>query len=146
MSRAGYNDDWEGDTFDWIRWRGAVWSSIRGKRGQACLRETLAALDALPEKKLIAHELQAADGAVCALGALGCARGMDVSALDPEDYMTVAGAFNIAEPLAREVVYENDEGGPWQETPEHRFERMRKWVADRVIDAPPSTQDRSNEE
>jgi hypothetical protein len=68
MSRSGYSDDC--DQWDMIRWRGAVASSIRGARGQAFLKEMLAALDALPEPKLIAEELES-DGAVCAIGAVG---------------------------------------------------------------------------
>lgn len=57
MSRSGYSEDYDGDHWDLIRWRGAVASSIRGKRGQAFLREALAALDAMPEKKLITGDL-----------------------------------------------------------------------------------------
>lgn len=56
MSRHGYTDSCD-DNFALIRWRGAAKSAIRGKRGQAFLRELLAALDAMPEKRLIAREL-----------------------------------------------------------------------------------------
>ena len=48
MSRSGYSDDID-DNWAHIMWRGRVASSIRGKRGQAMLRELLAALDAMPE-------------------------------------------------------------------------------------------------
>jgi hypothetical protein len=41
-----------------IRWRGAVASAIRGGRGQAFLREMLAAMDAMPVKRLVANELR----------------------------------------------------------------------------------------
>jgi hypothetical protein len=41
-----------------IRWQGVVKSAIRGKKGQAFLKELLSALDAMPEKKLIAEELE----------------------------------------------------------------------------------------
>jgi hypothetical protein len=37
MSRSGYSDDLE--NWSLIRWRGAVASAIRGRRGQAFLRE-----------------------------------------------------------------------------------------------------------
>jgi len=47
MSRSGYSDDCD-DQWSLICWRGAVKSAIRGKRGQAFLKEMLAALDALP--------------------------------------------------------------------------------------------------
>jgi hypothetical protein len=56
MSRSGYTEECE-DNWQTIRWRGAVKSAIRGKRGQAFLREMLAALDAMPEKRLIAGDL-----------------------------------------------------------------------------------------
>ena len=69
MSRSGYTDDYDG--WDLIRWRGAVHSAIRGRRGQAALREIIAALDALPEKWLAANSLETADGDYCTLGALG---------------------------------------------------------------------------
>jgi hypothetical protein len=132
MSRSGYSDDYDDyDQWQQIMWRGAVASAIRGKRGQAFLREMLAALDALPEQKLIAHNLEV-NGAVCAIGAVGMARGVDMSKIDPEDYNTVAGKFGIASAMAQEIVYMNDD---WyfSETPEERFFRMRKWVEKQIV-------------
>ncbi|SRR5260221_4059586 len=137
MSRSGYSDDLE----QWalIRWRGAVASSIRGARGQALLKELLAALDAMPEKKLIASELEE-DGAVCALGALGKMRGMNMAELDAWDHETVAAEFGIAHALACEIMWENDYG-VYRCTLEYRWEHMRRWVqaqirADENIGAP----------
>lgn len=52
MSRSGYTDD-DDDPLATGRWRAQVRSAIRGKRGQAFLRELIAALDAMPEKALI---------------------------------------------------------------------------------------------
>lgn len=137
MSRAGYNDDL--DPLDFGRWRAQVASAIRGKRGQTLLCDLLAALDAMPEKRLIAHELEQ-DGEVCALGACGKYRGIPMADLDPDEPDDIAAAFNIAEQLAREVVFENDEGGVGKyvdgkyqpETPEKRWERMRAWVVKHV--------------
>lgn len=60
MSRSGYNDDI--DNWALIKWRGQVASAIRGKRGQKMLRDLLAALDAMPEKSLIVHELESESG------------------------------------------------------------------------------------
>ena len=110
MSRSGYIDDLD-DQWQYIRWRGAVASAFNGRRGQAFLKEMLAALDALPEKVLIAHELQDTtySGQVCAMGAVGKARGVDMEKLDPEDKETVAGTFGIADAMAAEIAYENDE-------------------------------------
>lgn len=125
MSRAGYSDDID-DNWSLIRWRGQVASAIRGKRGQAFLRELVASLDALPEKRLIAHDLQS-DCGVCAVGSVGLRRGIDMSGLDPECYEAVAGAFGIAEPLVREIEFENDEAF-WVSTPEDRWRHMRAWA------------------
>lgn len=135
MSRSGYIDDCCDDNWQLIRWRGQVASAIRGKRGQTLLRDLLAALDAMPEKRLIAGELEA-EGEVCALGAVGKARGLDMSEIDPYEPEDVAVAFNIAQQLASEIVFENDENGPWSgETPEQRWKRMRDWVASQIRSA-----------
>jgi hypothetical protein len=131
MSRSGYCEDMD-DQWALIRWRGAVDSARRGRRGQAFFRDLVAALDALPEKKLIADSLQEPTGAVCALGALGKAREIDMAPLDPEDPETVAGVFNIASALSREVVWVNDEMGRHDETPEQRFERVRRWAVRQI--------------
>lgn len=124
MSRAGYSDDL--DHWALIRWRGQVASAIRGNRGQAFLRELIAALDALPEKRLIAHELQEGEN-VCAIGSVGVRRGVDMSRLDPDDPETIAGTFGIAEQLVREIEYMNDEAY-WGATPEVRWQHMRDWA------------------
>lgn len=131
MSRSGYSDDGDYDQWRTICWRGAVASAIRGKRGQAFLKEMLSALDALPEKRLIDGELEAS-GQVCALGSVGKARGVDMSKIDPEDRETVAGTFGIPLSLAAEVMWENDDAGFYKETPEVRFSRVRAWVAAQI--------------
>ena len=69
MSRSGYSDDY-GDEWSRICWRGAVASSLRGKRGQSFLREMLASLDALPAHELISGEL-VKEGEACAIGECG---------------------------------------------------------------------------
>lgn len=135
MSRAGYHEG-EGtqeDNWAHIRWRGVVASSIKGKRGQAFLRDLADALDSMPEKRLITGDLER-DGNVCAIGSLGVRRGVDLAALHPEDPGPIADAFGIAAPLVREIEYLNDEEGwNWKEqrheTPEERWQRMRAWVA-----------------
>jgi hypothetical protein len=141
MSRSGYTDDCENLGL----WRGAVAASIRGKRGQAFLRDALAALDAMPVKELIPHHLQA-EGSFCLLGAVAAAKSIDynqLNAADPDDFDTYAAAamFGIAQPMAAEIVYENDEHPPrWNiadqqyilETPAQRWQRMRDWVASKI--------------
>lgn len=136
MSRSGYDYDGDEDTWALIRYAGALQSSIRGARGQRLLRELLAALDAMPEKTLIADELQNADGDHCALGVVAVARGIDVAGIDPYATEQVAAVFDIAPALARHVAYVNDEGGNYwseHETPEARWRRVRAWVAGQVL-------------
>lgn len=145
MSRSGYTDDVE-DTWRHIMWRGAVTSAIRGKRGQAFLRELIAALDAMPEKRLAPESLVTADGEYCALGVVGAARGIKLEEIDPEDYTQVSKAFGLAESMAREIVYENDEYidewasheveicGPMRNFYPH-YERHRRWVRRPIADA-----------
>lgn len=133
MSRSGYSYDIDG--WQMIMWRGAVNSAIKGKRGQAFLREMLAALDALPLPRLVAHELQEG-GEVCALGSVGVKRGMPLDAIDPDDYEAVAKSFGIAVALAREIEYENDEGH-CRETPEERFKRVREWIVENIQETKP---------
>lgn len=127
MSRSGYIDDME-DQWAFIRYRGAVTSAMRGKRGQTLFTDILKALDALPDKKLIANSLQAPTGEYCTLGAVGAMRGVNMANLDPDNIERVARVFGISEALAREVVYHNDEAAIHPESPHRRFERMRSWA------------------
>lgn len=136
MSRSGYSDDYDGTEWDMIRWRGAVASAIRGARGQALLRELRDALDAMPEKRLIAEELQDQTGAVCTIGALGVARGVDLSKLHVEDYDSIAAEFGVARALIQETEYMNDEGGRRGQSPESRWCRMRAWVSAQIKPEP----------
>lgn len=130
MSRSGYSDDCNG--WDLVRWRGAVTSAIRGKRGRALLIELRDALDTMPEKALIAHELVDAGGAFCTLGVIGNARGLPLHEIDPEDSDQVAERFDIAPALAKEIVFENDEATWNDETPQQRWIRMRRWVEEAI--------------
>lgn len=132
MSRSEYNDDCDGWAL--ICWRGAVASGIRGHRGQKLLTDMLAALDAMPVKALITDELQA-QGGFCALGALGRQRGLPMDTIDPYDAEQVSASFDVSMALAREIVFMNDECGTWDETPEQRWVRMRRWVSEQIITA-----------
>ena len=133
MSRAGYSDDAENIAM----WRGQVASAIRGKRGQAFLREMLEALDAMPEKLLIAEDLRR-DGNVCAIGTVGAKRGVDLEALDPYDYEALGRTFGIAYQLVCEIEYVNDErwflAGQYipNPTPEQRWQIVRDWVEEQI--------------
>jgi hypothetical protein len=132
MSRSGYSDEYD-DQWALIRWRGAVASAIRGKRGQAFLKEMLSALDNLPDKRLIKGDLEA-DGKVCAIGSVGLQRGIDMSKIDPYDRETISATFGIPPALAAEIMYENDEVGSYwtEETSERRWQRIRNWVKNNI--------------
>lgn len=123
MSRSGYSDDCENVQL----WRGNVERSIKGKKGQEFFRELLAALDAIPTKRLIPHELVSEDGECCALGAVFVARKADVSGVDESEPEEVAAALGIRSMLAQEVAYMNDEYQR-NNTPEERWQRIRAWV------------------
>jgi hypothetical protein len=125
MSRSGYSDDCDGWAL--IRWRGAVESAMKGRRGQKFLIELAEAMDAMPVKELIAHEL-VEQGGFCALGVVGQKRGIALESIDPEDSRTVAEQFGIANAMAQEIVFMNDEAAWYDETPQQRWSRMRHWV------------------
>lgn len=131
MSRHAYTEE-EDFNGQFAMWRGQVMNSIRGRRGQALLRDLVMALDAMPEKRLIAEELYKA-GEVCALGCVGLARGVLSLDLDPEDYDSISRVFNISRQLAMEIVWRNDEDGPHSETPEQRWQRMRAWAVKHLV-------------
>jgi hypothetical protein len=135
MSRSGYVDVDDLDACDQGSqnlWRGTVMRAFRGKRGQAFLIEMHAALDAMPAKRLIAKEIVNDRGEACAIGVVALSRGIDVSNLDSTDGDAVGAAFGVAQSLAREIEYMNDEAGYTTETPEERWRRMRAWVAAQI--------------
>ncbi len=155
MSRSMYVDDgWGGQEEQWatIRWRGAVTSAIRGKRGQAFLRELRDALDAMEDKRLIAGHLQI-DGQHCALGCVAAARDIDTAPIEfPEDewdceehhFDRVADVLGIASALAREIMFMNDEAyewlhygahGPKDEPSRVRWRCVRRWVEEQIRDS-----------
>ena len=129
MSRSGYVDDID----DWLaygRWRGTVQSAIRGRRGQQMLRELRDALDAMPEKKLVANSFEV-EGAFCTLGVLGHAKGVAMGDLGSDEHVdadVVGERFGIAAPLAQEIMFMNDEAAWEAETQEQRWARMRAWI------------------
>lgn len=136
MSRHGYSEG-DGDNWSYIMYSGQLASAVRGKRGQSFFKDLVVALEEMPLKRLVAGELRK-DGEVCALGALGIKRGMNLEKLDPEDYEIVACEFNIATQLAREVVWQNDEVCD-RMTPENRWNRMHLWASSRIKKEEPKT-------
>lgn len=129
MSRSGYSDDCD-EAGRLNLYRGTVDRALSGKRGQAFLRELAAALDVMPEKKLIEGELINAQGECCAIGVVCKARGIDVSKVECEDPKSVAQAIGVAKAMAAEIAYMNDEyyWHEGKEDPAARWTRMREWV------------------
>lgn len=128
MSRSGYSEDCDNLNL----YRGTVARTLRGKRGQQFLRELIAALDALPEKILIAGELITEHGECCAIGAVCKARSLDVSHVDYYDPERVGNLMGISSVMAAEIAFENDEA--WADYgPELRWKRMREWATENLI-------------
>lgn len=165
MSRSGYSDDCENLEL----YRQAVSLAIRGKRGQKLLREMAAAMDAMPEKRLVTGKLVGEGGEACALGTVALARGHSpeylATLVDDEDWDNdvLAEMLDVARALVQEVEYENDECGDNYncvaelagegalfgarvryvgETPEQRWTRMRAWVAAHLRQDAPATGER----
>lgn len=123
MSRSGYSDDF--DQWEMIMWRGAVASAIRGKRGQAFLREMIAALEAMPEKRLAANDTVDENNCRCALAVVAESRGVDLEHFDTWDHYSVSDTLAIARAMAQEIIFENDD---CRGTPERRWQYIRDWA------------------
>lgn len=135
MGRHGLCD--EGDSEDILaygRWRGAVASAIRGRRGQSFLRELLTAIDAIESQRLIGEALENDHGEVCALGAVGRARGLDLQSVDYESPEAVAKFFGVNEKLAQEIMWVNDEWARRNNVPamEERYQLVRRWLLENI--------------
>lgn len=157
--RISYSDD-EERPGQFALWDANCERSLRGKRGQQALRDLEAALLALPDKRLIADAVHDETGGVCALGAYGRHKGIDLSKF-PNDYdsdeIGIAGgmprlvawtivALNDIEldgyylymegPRPMQTLYGGYYGGGWSErrryTPEERYERVLAWIRERL--------------
>ena len=143
MSRHAYSDECDEDVSN--LWAGAVRQALSGRRGQTFLNEMLAALDALPEKRLINRYMGSGDN-VCAISTVAAKRGVDLSDIDEwivaaendedeigEDvFRAVSKRLGIAPAMAAEIMYVNDEAGPHDETDEQRWARMRRWIVRQI--------------
>lgn len=142
MSRSGYCDDWDGDGLPWQFYRHAVDLAIKGKRGQAFLKELAKEMDAMPERALISGHLVTPDGACCTMGVICRARNIDLTGIDQSDARAIAPKVDIAGCLAAEIAHKNDgeedeyTDSEDRETPQDRWERMRKWVGDQLGELP----------
>lgn len=145
MSRISYCDDEDFQNQAYL-WQANQERSINGRKGQAALRELESALLALPEKRLIAGELENAVGEVCAVGALAKFKGkenprvaanedkvpLEDSEVLPEELeeVTIDLAQELGMPrmIAVAVVHENDDCWPASITPEQRYNKVLAWT------------------
>lgn len=155
--RIGYTEE-EDYPGQFGLWQGNCQRSLKGKAGQAILRELEAALLALPSKRLIASSLVDAHGEVCAIGALAEFKGEitdDMIGQGEYDMEEVGIQLGMPRLVAWKIVEMNDlqfagtdlvfGEGPYrwpneqpyayvEVTPEQRYERMLKWVREQVQD------------
>ncbi len=150
MDRAGYTEDFDDEdgALRLGRWRGRVASATRGKRGQKFLAFALKALDRMEDKRLAANTFGVGDdGCMCLMSSIatetgrasvlskvvGVADADEWGYFDDPEYANglLADAFDIASPLAQELVYLND-NGRYSETPSQRWRRMRGTISNMI--------------
>jgi hypothetical protein len=148
MSRINYDcDDENFPNQSQLYWQ-AQQNALRGKRGQALLRELEQALVALPAPRLIEGDF-CAEGEVCALGAVALRRELEAGAdfqaavakLEDESsghaswegVSFAAERLGLPAALASAVVQENDIDSPI--TPEQRYRRVLDWVRRQLAEA-----------
>lgn len=153
--RIGYSED-EDYPGQFGLWQGNCARSLKGKAGQATLRELEAALLALPSKRLIAKSLVDAHGEVCAIGALAEFKGEitdDMIGQGEYDMEAIGIELGMPRLVAWKIVEMNDlqfsgqdllfAEGPYrwpaeqpyayvEVTPEQRYERMLAWVREQL--------------
>jgi hypothetical protein len=146
MSRHGYTDDYGCDDNTIHLYRGAVERAIAGKRGQRLLRRLIAALEAMPEKRLAhgvvpgkdddydenAHAL-VHEGGCCAFGAVALAEKMPDWTHSLFEPSSVASAFDVAQSMAAEIEYINDDRAP--SDPEKRWQYVYDWAKRNIVEA-----------
>lgn len=112
--------------------RSKINRALKSKRGQAFLVELAAQMDYMPNRALINSALIEESGGYCAIGVVSKSRNLDVSKIDPYDPKSVGIALKINHMIVAEIAYINDEGVSFEETPQQRWVRVRKWVWDTI--------------
>jgi hypothetical protein len=131
MGRISYSDD-EDYPGQFELWQANCERSLRGAKGQQELAQLRAALLALPEKRLIHELLEDEEGGVCAIGAYGKHKGLDLSRFEVDsdtDQVGIAGG--MPDLVAWKVVEMNDMEFDHL-TPEQRYEKMLAWVESKL--------------
>ena len=147
--RVSEEEDFQNQAF---LWEANLERSLKGRKGQAALRELEAALLALPDKRLIANETVSTDGAVCAIAALARHRGYqgdmalpkrpnwdddnddDSPYWDEFEYeeavesamLNIATDLGVPPMVAKAIIYKNDDD--YVKTPEARYQKMLRWT------------------
>ena len=139
MSR--FWEDESDDPLDYARYEAAKRSTLRGRRGQAFLRELVAALDALPRPELSEGALgDRRTGCVCALGAIALAQGdsFDDLAKDNGNWSLdeTAERYSISPTLANEIISANDDwrDGNAVNVRRSRWRHVRAWAVHHLIE------------
>ena len=149
MSRFGYDPEYDTD-YGSKEFQAAVWDrnyarSLRGRKGQAALRELRDALRALSPRRLIEGFCETTiddDGnevisGVCAIGAMYVARGLPVdNYMQSEDFSSwdtadVGESMGMSNTMAFGIAYRNDETYS-DLTPESRWWAMYAWVLQQI--------------
>jgi hypothetical protein len=129
--RISYAED-EDFAGQFFLWQANCERSLRGRQGQAELRELREALLALPEKRLIFGKLEDEQGGVCAVGAYAKRKGIDLSKCDVDDETDHVGIkAGMPRLVAWKVVEMNDVEFE-NLTPEERYAKMLAWVESKL--------------
>lgn len=130
--------DYEMEPLDQGRWDHNLHQTIRGKKGQALLRDLERALVEMPEKRLIADDLVSETGECCTVGALcayrkskaeGLSFRQAALALPNIDTQELGEREGLSSPLAWFLVYQNDDSYEFGRlSPEDRYTQVLAWV------------------
>ena len=129
-------------------WQSMYQRSLKGKRGQRNLRDFIAALDAMPEKRLISDAQVEKEYdedkdeyvvvGVCAVACFAAARGKDPAYFGDEDdsdiYSTaeLGRSAGLSWTMAWEMTNANDEEFG-SLSPEERWQAMRDWAVLKLL-------------
>jgi hypothetical protein len=119
MGRSSWHED-DDDDGRFNLFHGNLKRSLRGKKGQAALRELESVLLAMPDKALWSGVFVEPSGEVCALGAVAVARkvasglsldeALSVCAdVDPDESEDAGVALGFPALVSQAIVWENDE-------------------------------------
>ena len=140
MDRSNYTEDPNDDVLAYGRYRGQAASCIRGKRGQAFIRELLEALDGMENKELISGKLINEKGQACAIGAVLLGRGKsedEVQAIEYDDSRSVALELGIPCQLVGEIEFMNDNFYTSDHHNSMRWRYIKQWAEQQVEEAAP---------